>query len=204
MSKLFKNQKVNQLWGILRPWLSVLALLIILRYTGALSGISYLTGNILMKTGAMDIELNGTSGEKNFNYNFSIQDLEGNAIDFKQFKGKVVFLNLWATWCGPCRIEMPSIQSLHDKIKDDRIAFVMLSLDRDEQKEKVKQYIQKESFSFPVYMMSGNVPTQLHVGSIPTTFVIRPDGKIVSQRTGVTNFDTEDFKAFLEKLAETE
>jgi len=138
-----------------------------------------------------------------FDYNFSVKDLQGNAVDFNQFKGKVVFLNLWATWCGPCRAEMPSIHNLYHAVKDnDKIVFVMLSLDRADQQGKVVSYVNDKAFTFPVYMVSGNVNAQLEeVSSIPTTFVLSPDGKIASKKVGTANYDTPKFQQFLKELA---
>ena len=118
-----------------------------------------------------------------------------------QFKGKTIFLNLWATWCGPCRIEMPSIQKLYDKVDHDKIAFVMLSLDRAEDKEKVEKFVTDKKHNFPVYRPAGALPELLNVPSIPTTFVITPDGKVASKKVGTANYDTEEFKKFLEDLS---
>jgi hypothetical protein len=76
----------------------------------------------------------------------------------------------------------------------------MLSLDTDENKGKVVKYIQDKEFTFPVYQPSGSLPEQLHVPSIPTTFVVGKDGKIKSKKIGTANYDTEKFKSFLEGL----
>lgn len=185
-----------------KPWLTAIALILFLRYTGLLSAVTDLAGNTMLMTGAMDYEPEVLEKE-NFDYNFSIKDLQGNKIDFAQYKGKVIFLNLWATWCGPCRYEMPSIESLYSSIENkDKIVFVMLSMDKDENRSKVIRYIQDQEFSFPAYMPSGYLPAQLQeVTSIPTTFVISPDGKIVSKKVGAANYDTTRFKKFLESLA---
>ena len=136
-----------------------------------------------------------------FDYSFSVKDMNGEVVPFDTYKGKVVFLNLWATWCGPCRAEMPSIQKLHDKTKSEDVVFVMLSRDDDREEAKVKNYIKRNNFSFPVVMLSGNITPQLNVPSIPTTFIINKEGKIVNQIVGSTNYNTEKYRKLLQELA---
>ncbi|HWA34220.1 MAG TPA: TlpA disulfide reductase family protein, partial [Cyclobacteriaceae bacterium] len=133
---------------------------------------------------------------------FTIQDLQGNKIPFEQFQGKVIFLNLWATWCGPCRAEMAGIERLYSKIDKSSIAFVMLSLDRDSDKNKVISYMQSKGFTFPGFMPSGYLPAQLKVPEIPTTFIISKEGKIVRKEVGSMRYDTPKFQKFLEGLSQ--
>jgi thiol-disulfide isomerase/thioredoxin len=200
MKKLIQNQKLITLWKTIRPWAGFILVILILRYTGLMSSISYFSTTALMKTGFMDAGTGSTSIAQKFNYDFIIKDLNGNKIDVNKFRGKVIFLNMWATWCGPCRAEMPSIQELYNKVNHDSIIFIMLSLDTDEHHQKVVQYVANKEFTFPVYQPSGYLPEQLQVPSIPTTFVIARDGKIKSKNIGTANYNTEKFKGFLEGL----
>jgi thiol-disulfide isomerase/thioredoxin len=203
MKKLINNQKVRSFFNAMKPFLSVAVLLIVLRYTGAISGISYLGGSAMIKTGLLDADPAAEDiSPANFNYDFEIQDLEGKVIDFNQFKGKVVFLNLWATWCGPCRVEMPAIQSLYNSVDTTKIKFVMLSLDKMEHHKKIVNYISEKGFTFPVYQPLGSLTKQLQVRSIPTTFVIGVNGEIKSKEVGTTNFDTKEFRTYLQGLGE--
>ena len=179
----------------------MVAVLLVLRYTGILSGISYVTGSLLLKTGAMNAGVEAPIVAKSFNYNFKVKDLDGNVIDFKTFKGKTIFLNVWATWCGPCRIEMPSIQKLYEKVKRDEIVFIMLAVDDRKSFDKVVNFVKEKEYTFPVYVPHEFLPDQLMVRTIPTTFVVNSQGKIATQETGAANYDTEEFKAFLEGLA---
>jgi len=202
MRKLVNMTTLQNVFRWAKPWLTVIVIFLFLRYTGLLSAVTDLAGNTMLRTGVMNYEPEVLKKE-NFDYNFSIKDLEGKKIDFNQYKGKVVFLNLWATWCGPCRYEMPSIQSLYRSMEGkDKIVFIMLSVDKDENRSKVARYIQDKEFSFPAYMPSGNLPTILQeVTSIPTTFIISADGKVVSRKVGAANYDTDKFRKFLEELA---
>ncbi len=155
-----------------------------------------------METGVMDASADEPAVAKKFNYNFTIKDLNGNVIDVKEFKGKTIFLNLWATWCGPCRMEMPSIQNLYNQVDNEKIMFIMLSIDQQRDLGKVKSYIKDKEFTFPVYTPASILPNQLQVGMIPTTFVIDPEGRIVASERGAANYDTPEFKALLEKLVQ--
>ncbi|MBL7856450.1 MAG: TlpA family protein disulfide reductase [Cyclobacteriaceae bacterium] len=202
MNKLINGQKFMRIIQALRPWLTAFALVLILRYTGMLSGISSVAGNALMLTGAMDYSPSEATKKNDFDYNFILQDLNGNKIDFNQYKGKVVFINLWATWCGPCRMEMPSIQNLYNSIgENEKIAFVMLALDQPGTQEKIGKFVKEKEYNFPIFTPAGNLPKQLQVSTIPTTLVIGPDGKIASQKVGAANYDTEKFRSFLKDLA---
>jgi thiol-disulfide isomerase/thioredoxin len=171
-----------------------------LYFTGLLSHVASFSQSLVVASGLVNADTDDTRSE-NFDFNFTIKDLQGSNQNFDQFKGKVVFLNLWATWCGPCRAEMPSIQSLYGQINHDKIAFVMLSIDREKDFDKVKKYVVDRSFSFPVFTHNGYLPEQLNVPSIPTTFVISAAGKIVMKEEGMRNYDTRKFKKYLEELS---
>ena len=200
MKNLLGHKILVRTWSAVKPWALFILVFLVLRFTGALSGISYLTSSAIMKTGAMDASPEEPLVLKKFNYDFSLKDLDGNVVDVNQFKGKTIFLNIWATWCGPCRVEMPSIQKLYEQVDNQKILFIMLAVDRSQDLKKVKDFVADKGYTFPVYTPSGNLPEQLQVGSIPSTFVIGPDGKIESKETGAANYDTPEFKAFLEKL----
>jgi thiol-disulfide isomerase/thioredoxin len=204
MNTPFGNEKLKRIlfamWRSLKPWLSFIAILLILRFTGALSGISSVTNRAVLLTGVMDADPSEYHPTKElFDYNFSIKTLTGESIDFNQFKGKPVFLNLWATWCGPCRAEMPSIQNLYNTVNKDSITFIMLSLDAEDEPQKVSKYVDSKGFTFPVFIAS-DLPAQLQVKLIPTTFVIDKDGTMAYKKAGMADYDTKQFRKFLDKL----
>ncbi len=201
MKMTFINQKIKTVWNTLRPWVIVATVFLVMRYTGLLSGISYVTNSLLLHTGVMNASVEEPVVIKSFDYNFKIKDLNGNVIDFKDFKGKTIFLNVWATWCGPCRVEMPSIQKMYDKVDKEKIVFIMLAVDERKDFEKVVNFVNDKDYTFPVFVPHEFLPDQLMVRVIPTTFVIDPKGKIATKETGAANYDTEEFKSFLEGLA---
>ncbi|WKN43235.1 TlpA family protein disulfide reductase [Tunicatimonas pelagia] len=131
-----------------------------------------------------------------FDYNLILHDTLGNQIDIEDMRGKVLFINAWATWCPPCIAEMPEIAELYNLV-GDRVEFLMVSVDKNQL--KAKEWIQREGFLVPVYFpeqMSGSLPYE----AIPTTWVIDRNGKIVFQQTGMARYNTEDFKEFLLSL----
>jgi thiol-disulfide isomerase/thioredoxin len=200
MKHLINNPKLKKTLQTLKPWAVGLLIFLVLRYSGLLSSISFVTQKAAMKTGILNIQPENNTVEEPFDYDFSLQDLGGNTIDVNAFKGKIIFLNLWATWCGPCRAEMPSIQQLYNDLDTNNTVFIMLSLDKKENHTKVVKYIQDNQFTFPVYYRGESLPEQLQVRSIPTTFIVGVDGKIKMKKAGTANYDTEKFKGFMKGL----
>jgi thiol-disulfide isomerase/thioredoxin len=203
MKKILQNQKLKQITLAIKPWAIFIGIFFLLKVTGLGSGISMLTQSALMKAGIMDVQPDESLSETQaFDYEFTLRDLEGKKVEMADLKGKVIFLNLWATWCGPCRVEMPSIQNLYNSVDKEKIAFVILSLDQDDQHKKVVQYIRDKQFTFPVYQPASPLPKLLRVNTIPTTFIIGPDGKVKSKKTGMANYDTDEMRGFLKGLSE--
>lgn len=200
------GNKSRTVWAsviqFLKPIVLTGVVIAILQVTGLMGSLSQASQWTLLQTGFRDAGDEPDPEAPTFDYDFVIKDLEGQRVAFESFKGKVVFLNLWATWCGPCRAEMPGIQKLYEKVDHDKIIFVMLSLDDDEALPQVKRYLTARSFSFPAYLPAGNLHKQLKVPSIPTTFVISPQGKIERKEVGAMQYDTKEFKKFLEGLVE--
>ncbi|SIT77582.1 TlpA disulfide reductase family protein [Pontibacter indicus] len=131
---------------------------------------------------------------------FKMVDLNGKTVAFESLKGKVIFLNIWATWCPPCIAEMPNIHSLYKKMDPNKVAFVMLSVDEGGM-GKVKKFIDKKGYTFPVYMPASQFPQEFYSTAIPTTFIISPDGKIVAKQEGMAEYDTKEVREFLMGLA---
>jgi thiol-disulfide isomerase/thioredoxin len=152
---------------------------------------------LVLKTGVLNVDAEAEKSPDSFDYNFTIKDLQGNAVSFDQYKGKVVFINLWATWCGPCKAEMPGIQRLSEKLKDRPIEFVMLSVDKEVAFPKVATYLEKNEYTFPVFMSMGYLPEQLQVPSIPTTLIVSKEGKILMKEVGTRNYNTKKMANFL-------
>jgi thiol-disulfide isomerase/thioredoxin len=202
--KKIQGIQVKQLLPYAKRALIAIVVLVVLRYTGLLSGFSYVATKAIVKSGAMDIDTDGNVTSQTFQYDFTLRNLKDEVVDVKSFRGKVIFLNMWATWCGPCRAEMPAIQQVYDSVRGDDVVFIMLSLDVAENQSKVARYVKDRDFTFPVYQAAGELPNQLRVPSIPTTFVIGKDGKIRMKKVGTANYATDNFLKFLKNLAAEE
>jgi len=117
---------------------------------------------------------------------FSLVDNNGREISKTSAKGKVVFMDFWATWCNPCRRTLPEFQHLYYRYKDDdRVIFVAASTDR--QTEKVKPYIEENGYRFP-YALASEAATKFGVEAIPSLFILGPNGNI---RYKIVGFDPD-------------
>ena len=130
-------------------------------------------------------------------YDWTVQSLDGQDFKMADARGKVVFLNFWATWCSPCVAEMPSIQQLHEKLKDEGVVFVCVS---NEETSKVSRFVKEKGFTFPIYTIRGAPPGVFKTRGIPTTFIISPDGKIAFRYVGSAKWDDEKSIAFINDL----
>ncbi|HDZ49746.1 MAG TPA: TlpA family protein disulfide reductase [Candidatus Aerophobetes bacterium] len=130
---------------------------------------------------------------------FTLKNLEGFSVSLKDFAGKVVFLNFWATWCGPCRDEMPSMEKLWQRFKEE--AFVILAVDLREEKEEVNSFMKDYGLTFPVLLDSrGEVGSMFGVRAIPTTYLIDSEGRIVGKALGARDWANEDAFDLIEHL----
>lgn len=124
-------------------------------------------------------------------------DVSDKPLNFSAFKGKVVFVNNWANWCPPCIAEMPSIQTLKDKLEGEDVVFVMVSFDQDP--EKAKSFIKKRNFDFDIYFPGEDYP--FPTASIPATFILDKSGAVVSQHVGMADYSSDELTNQLKKLA---
>lgn len=130
---------------------------------------------------------------------FTLKNLEGSEISLEDFEGKVVFLNFWATWCGPCREEMPSMEKLWQRFKEE--AFVILAVDLREEKEEVNSFMKDYGLTFSVLLDSrGEVANNYGIRAIPTTFLIDSEGRIVGKALGARDWASEDAFDLIEHL----
>ncbi|MDP6102831.1 MAG: redoxin domain-containing protein [Dehalococcoidia bacterium] len=114
---------------------------------------------------------------------FTLADLNGNRVNFSDFRGKVVFINFWATWCPPCRAEMPEIEAVYQEYKDRDV--VVLSVDILELEDKVRQFVEKGGYSWVFVMDStGEISKDYAIGAIPTSIFVDVDGIIRAVNIG--------------------
>ncbi len=134
---------------------------------------------------------------------FSLNDLQGQHRRLSEFRGKVVFLNVWATWCPPCRLEMPSMEHLYRRLKDRD--FVMLAVSEDEDGvPPVQKFVDQMGITFPVLVdPEGVVPGRYGVTGYPETFIIDRQGRVIQHTIGPEEWDTEQAYQFFTRLLET-
>ena len=122
---------------------------------------------------------------------FTLEDLRGSMMSLKDFRGKVIFLNFWASWCGPCRIEMPAMELLWQVFQDDD--FVILAVDVKEERDTVSSFIEKNDYTFPVLLDSrGKVANMYDVRAYPTSFLIDWEWKVVGKAVGAREWASKD------------
>lgn len=130
-------------------------------------------------------------------YDFTLEDLNGDKVSLSQLKGKKIFLNFWATWCPPCKGEMPDMEKLYQEIKGSEL--VILAVNVGEEKETVEAFISKNNYSFPVLLdSSGDVSKLYHVSGIPTSYFIDTEGYLDYGITG--GITLEKMKEYTDNL----
>jgi len=124
---------------------------------------------------------------------FKVKGLDGKELSLEAFKGKVILLNFWATWCGPCRAEIPSLIQLQEKYKD-RMQIIGMVVDDDDE-SVIHAVVRDESINYPVAMATNQVRLSYGgVSALPTVFIINPEGKVVQKHVGLFNpvlYETE-------------
>lgn len=133
-------------------------------------------------------------------YSFALEGNDGKPFLLESYKGKVVFMNFWATWCPPCIAEMPGIDALYKDTSSNDIVFLMISIDEDF--SKAERFVEKKNYSFPVFKVRGQIPTSLRSKSIPATFIISPDGSIAASHIGMADYNNAKVRNFLKDLVE--
>src|SRR6187455_976701 len=115
---------ITSFFHFFKPVFLTFILIGALQATGLWKNVSGAAQMVMLKTGLLNVEIEKKKSPDDFDYSFSVKDLTGQSISFDRYKGKVLFINLWATWCGPCRAEMPGIQSLSEKLKGQPVEFI--------------------------------------------------------------------------------
>lgn len=166
-------------------------------------------GRTWMQQGLMKIGLFKPALEKpaavtelssNVNYaGVAFSDDNGKVVSIPDLKGKVVFLNFWATWCPPCKAEMPSIQVLKDKFKDnDEVKFLIVEIEGE--KEKARDFMRQGEMDLPVYYPESQIPREWLEGAIPTTVILDKTGRIAARHEGMADYSRADVFDFITEL----
>jgi len=129
-------------------------------------------------------------------YNWQLKGLNTSDINFESLRSKVIFVNIWATWCPPCRAEMPLIQELYNDYKD-KVNFVLVTSDNV---QKVTAYYKEHGLDLPTYNMQSRGPKLFETRSIPATYIVSKKGKVVVSTVGAADWNSKKVRKLLDKL----
>lgn len=129
-----------------------------------------------------------------------LPDAAGKLQPIEQWRGKVLVVNFWATWCPPCREEMPALQALWDKTGER--PFVLLAVSVGESRQTVRSFAEKNGYDMPIYLdPTGKAGGAYGARSIPTTFVLDKEGRAIAYAVGGREYDSPEALAFFAELA---
>lgn len=151
----------------------------------------------LLNPGVDEREKLALNNNPQADFSMKLINSKGEKVAMEDLRGKVIFINIWATWCPPCVAEMPGINNLCNEVDKDKVAFIMLSVDQDFQ--KAIDYNKKKGYDFEIYQLAGGLPAMYQTQSIPSTFVLNAKGKLVMTHLGMGDYNTRNFKKFLKK-----
>ena len=130
-----------------------------------------------------------------------LSDPDGRPVSLSEFRGKIVFINFWTTWCLACVIEMPSMEKLHQKFKDKD--FVMVAINLQESAARVKQFYKQYQLTFTTLLdITGDVGAALGINAIPTTLILDKNGRIIGKALGPREWESKESIALFEYLTD--
>ena len=122
---------------------------------------------------------------------FTLNDLEGNPVSLSDFRGKTIFVNFWATWCPPCRAEMPHMEKIYNEYKDEDVVFLAVNLTQTEKStEVISQFVKDYGLTFPVVLdEKGDAMVDYEIVAYPTTYVLDKQGIIREKFQGAIDYN---------------
>ncbi|MGH7319763.1 MAG: TlpA disulfide reductase family protein [Candidatus Rokuibacteriota bacterium] len=132
---------------------------------------------------------------------FALATLEGKTVDRKDYDGKLLVLNFWATWCTPCELEMPTLESLWLRYRDRGLVVVGVAVDRGAPRSILEPYVRGKRLTFPILLdPEMRTARAWRVTGIPATFLVKPSGEVAGVAHGPREWDSRDVVALLEAL----
>ena len=122
---------------------------------------------------------------------------DGGSIRLSQLAGNVILLNVWATWCGPCRMELPIVQKMYDRYSDRN--FVVLAVNIDADRRRIEPFLKRYNLSLPIYYAAPEEAAAMTAMGIPSTFILAPDRKLIDRAVGYSPDVEERWKLVVEK-----
>ncbi|MCU0292338.1 MAG: TlpA family protein disulfide reductase [Thermoanaerobaculaceae bacterium] len=131
----------------------------------------------------------------------SLTDLDGRVVQVKDFQGAVVLLNVWATWCGPCRVELPELQKLYGELGGKGL--VILAVAVDTPREKVRPFLERLGITIPAFLMDARTQQMLGIDRVPFSILLDREGKVVQIYAGYSPGVIEDIRRRTEAMVAT-
>lgn len=199
-----KKSKKISLKKSLLEWGAIFSVLAILYMTGLHVPVLGTLQRAMLWTGLFDAEGTEISTQngpflKSNDYNFSLIDNDGDRLKLSDYEGKVLFINVWASWCPPCVAEMPTIETLYQSVSDQEdIEFIMLSM--DQQPNDAVEFMEKRNFTMPYHFPASTIPVIINSPYLPTTYVINKEGQVVYMKEGIADYSNPSYKNWLIEL----
>jgi thiol-disulfide isomerase/thioredoxin len=190
----------------LLEWTAIGSVALLLYVTGLHTQVIGTLQRAMLWTGLFDADTSKiatTEGPQlsNQDYDLILQTPDENQLSLRDFKGDVLFINIWASWCPPCIAEMPTIKTLHQAVDDHpNIKFILLSMDEDRQ--KAIDFMDERKFAMPYYFPAFRLPSKLQSQYLPTTYVIAKSGQVVYKQEGIADYSSLNFAQWMRDLAE--
>jgi thiol-disulfide isomerase/thioredoxin len=140
--------------------------------------------------------IEATDQKKLSTYQWQLLDKNGKTVSLEEYKGKIIFVNFWATWCPPCIAEMPSMQRLYDDYQD-KIVFLFVTTDSF---EKANSFLAKENLNLPIFQPVSNPPLEMESSTIPATYLVDQESNVVVAKIGAADWNSDSFREKLDAL----
>jgi len=196
LKSYFEKWKKRSFFSKLSDILFILFLVMIITPQGRMAFGGFINGikSKISQPGLLETNMPMSEAD----WQWSLKDMHGQELNLSELRGKIVFINLWATWCPPCVGEMPEIQRLFEHYQDDPdVHFAAIS---NESVDKISGFVSRKAFSFPVYSSVGRAPGAFASNSIPTSFLIDKKGNIVMREVGAMNWSGSKMRGIIDEL----
>jgi thiol-disulfide isomerase/thioredoxin len=205
MTKDKNDSKKSGLKRSLIEWIGIGAVFAVLYFTGWHTEVLGTMQRALLWTGLFDAsgqQVETTDGPvlSERTYQMDLATPDGEIVKLADFKDKVLFVNVWASWCPPCVAEMPTIETLYEEVSDEEgIKFLLISL--DEKPQKAIDFMERKEFPMPYFFPASGLPSVFRSPYIPSTYVISKEGKVIYTKEGIADYSSSAFKNWLVEQA---
>ena len=182
------------------PWTVKRASFVLVAFLVFSGGIALLGWNLIQHRIALNAHAPHLVMRTELGVDLPFRTLEGEPKHLSELKGKVVFLDLWGTWCIQCVAEMPSVQALYDHYRNDpNVVFLIVS--RLDSPATVRRYARRNHFDMPFYTTEdADIPASMQLNQFPATFLYAPDGNLMVKHTGAADWSSPSVISFIDGL----